>query len=71
MGGRDAPENVRLDLKRSIRGLGMLTLFCSREELIGNRRVNEGGALPAIIFCMYMPLLYFSLVCSGRIFSKL
>ena len=49
---RGAPENVRLDLKRSIRGLGILILFCSREVVIGNRRVNEGGALLAIIFFM-------------------
>ena len=49
---RDDPDNVRLDLKMSIRGLGMLILFCSLEELIGNRQVNEGGELPAIIFCM-------------------
>ena len=49
---RHAPENIRLDLKRSIRGLGILILFCSREEVIRNRRVNEGGALLAISFCM-------------------
>ena len=59
------------DMKRSIRGLEMLILFCSREELIGNRRVNEGGALPAIIFCMYMSVLYLSLLHSGRMLIKL
>ena len=49
---RDAPEYVRLDLNRSIRGLGMLILVCSLEELIGKKRVTEGGAFPDIIFCM-------------------
>ena len=34
--------------------------------LIGNKRLNEGGALPTLIFFMRIPLLYFSLVCSGR-----
>ena len=49
---RGAPENVRLDLNRSIRGLGILILVCSLEELIGGKRVTEGGAFPNIIFCM-------------------
>ena len=49
---RDPPENVRLDLNRSIRGLEIVILVCYLEELIRERRVNEGGAWPAIIFCM-------------------
>ena len=49
---RDVPENIRLDLNRSIRGLGILILVCSLEELIGKKRVAEGGAFPDIVFCM-------------------
>ena len=29
----------------------MLILVCSLEELIGKKRVTEGGAFPDIIFC--------------------
>ena len=39
--------------------------------LIGNKLLNEGGALPTISFYMKIPLLYFSLVCNGRTFSSL
>ena len=44
---RDVPGNVKLDLFGSI-----VILVCSREQLIGKKAVLEGGALPAIIFCM-------------------
>ena len=37
---------------------------------MGKSRLMEGGAFPDIIFCMWMPLLYFSLACNGRIFSR-
>ena len=33
----DAPENVRLVLKRSMRGLGMFILIWSRVGFIGNK----------------------------------
>ena len=48
-----------------------MILACSQEELIGKRRFNEGGTLPAIIFCRYMPLSYFSVICNGRILCRL
>ena len=34
---RDAPEKVRLVLKRSMRGVGMFILIWSRVEFIGNK----------------------------------
>ena len=46
----DAPENVRLVLNWSMRGVGIFILILSLVGLIGNKRLNEGGALPIIIF---------------------
>ena len=55
---------MRLDLNWSIRGLGILILVCSLEELIG----KKCGLMKVECF---QTLLYFSLVCHGRIFSRL
>ena len=53
------------------------TLWCSwtrvhmRVGLIGKMQLKEGWALPTITFFMKIPLLYFCLLCDGRIFRLL
>ena len=56
---RTLPEYTRLDLKRSILGIGILSFAeCDwfRENL--TVRLREGGTFPGIIFCIRIPLLY-------------
>ena len=42
-----------------------------RVGLIGKMHLKEGWALPTITFFMKIPLLYFCLLCNGRIFRLL
>ena len=65
------PEYDRLDLNRSILGIGTHGLFVFLEEFIINLLHNVCGAFPVIILYIMIPLLYSSLRFRGRMFSCL
>ena len=54
---RTLPEYTRLDLKRSILGIGILSFPECRDWFRENVAVGEGGTFPDIIWCIRTPLL--------------
>ena len=54
---RALPEYTRLDLKRSIRGIGILSFPECRDWFRDNLAVTEGGTFQDIILCIRIPLL--------------
>ena len=54
---RTLPEYTRLDLKRSILGIGILSFPECRDWFRDNLAVREGGTFPDIILCIRTSLL--------------
>ena len=54
---RTLPEYTRLDLKRSILGIGIVSFPERRDWVRDNLDVREGGTFPDIILCIRTPLL--------------
>ena len=51
---RTLPEYTRLDLKRSILGIGILSFPECRDWFRENLAVREGGTFPDIILCIIL-----------------
>ena len=51
------PEYTRLDLERSILGIGLLSFSECRDWFRESLAVREGGTFPDIILCIRTPLL--------------
>ena len=49
---RTLPENTRLDLKRSILGIGILSFPECRDWFREKLDIREGGTFPDIILCI-------------------
>ena len=49
---RTLPEYTRLDLKRSVLGIGILNFPECRDLFMELLAVREGGTFPDIIFCV-------------------
>ena len=54
---RTLPEYTRLDLKRSILGIGILNFPECRDWFRENLALREGEIFPDIILCIRIPLL--------------
>ena len=54
---RTPPEYTRLDLKRSVLGIGILSFPECRIRFRENLAVTVGGTFPDLILCIRTPLL--------------
>ena len=68
---RNLPEYTRLDLKRSVLGIGILSFPECRHWFRENLAVRECGTFPDLILCIRTPLLQLNLSLRGRIDRKL